>query len=118
MMPEELDRNIALLILNDITDMLPAEYSTCDNKTLENKIVEILQEYRIFLHTEEKHDRKKGSPIDYEKIYAILRHQPITYEIIRHITGLKDNEIVRVITTLSLRYPLYSPGKGIYELLR
>jgi hypothetical protein len=58
------------------------------------------------------------TPVDYDKLIAIAKVQPLTYEIIKRETGLNDNGVAEVITTLSLRCALYDPAKGIYELLR
>jgi hypothetical protein len=55
---------------------------------------------------------------DYAKLYAILQKQPLTYDIIKHETGLNDSGVAQVITTLSLDYPVWNPAKGIYEILR
>lgn len=65
--------------------------------------------------------RKPAGPkvkVDYEKLYEILQRQPLTYDIIKHETGLNDSGVAQVITTLSLEYPVWNPTKGIYELLR
>jgi hypothetical protein len=54
----------------------------------------------------------------YRHLYEIMKRQPITYDIIRRESGgLNNSKIAQIITTLSIRYPVYTPAKGIYELL-
>jgi hypothetical protein len=60
--------------------------------------------------------RKPG--VDYDKLFAILQKQPLTYDIIKNETGLNNSGVAEVITTLSVNYALWSPARGIYELLR
>jgi hypothetical protein len=62
--------------------------------------------------------RQPREEVDYARLYEILERQPLTYDIIKQVTGLKDSGVAQVITTLSLDYPLWNPAKGIYERLR
>jgi hypothetical protein len=62
--------------------------------------------------------RDGASKVDYERLLEIMQRQPLTYDIIKRETGLNDSGVARVITTLSLKYPVWKPAKGIYELLR
>jgi hypothetical protein len=61
---------------------------------------------------------KPREKVDYERLYAIMIRQPLTYDIIKAETGLNDSGVAQVITMLSLKYPVWDPAKGIYELLR
>lgn len=55
--------------------------------------------------------------IDYEKIYAALKCGPLTFSEIGALAEVERCAIAQVITTLSVRYPIWSPSKGVYKLL-
>jgi hypothetical protein len=55
--------------------------------------------------------------VDYEKLYELLKKEPLTYAKIREATGAPNSAIMNIIDTLTLRYPLYCPRKGVYALL-
>jgi hypothetical protein len=99
-----------MYILRDVAKSAP--------EVVIDKIISRLMDYRSSIGVDTELEEHEKPEVDYEKLYAILRQQPLTYDIIKGVTGLKNNAVVEVITTLSLRYPLYSPGKGVYELLR
>jgi predicted Rossmann fold nucleotide-binding protein DprA/Smf involved in DNA uptake len=111
-MNNAIERTIAINIIKDIFGL----YNLFNNDAVIDDIVKMLIEYRSAAPEKKMHE--KGEKVDYDTLYDILKHQPITYKIIKDVTGLKTNEILQVIDTLSLSYPVYSPGRGIYELLR
>ena len=66
-----------------------------------------------FDFSEQKQKRKF---VDYDELYQRLKKGPITFNEISEITGLKRQSVAQVITTLSLKYPVWSPAKGVYKL--
>ena len=60
-----------------------------------------------------KNKRKK---VDYEDLYQRLLHGPLTFNQIMEITGLSKAGTSQCITTLILRYPVWSPARGVYKL--
>jgi hypothetical protein len=64
----------------------------------------------------QKTSRIKG-PVDYDKLAAMAKVHPLTYDIIKRETGLSDGGVAEVIDMLSLDCALWKPAKGIYELL-
>ena len=60
---------------------------------------------------------KKRKYVDYDHLYALLKKSPVSFEQIRRETGLDKKGAYQVITTLSLKYPVYSPERGMYALL-
>ena len=60
---------------------------------------------------------KKRKYTDYERLYELLKAGPVSFERIREETGLDKRAAAQVITTLSLKYPVYSPKRGVYALL-
>lgn len=64
--------------------------------------------------------KKPAAPkkyVDYEKIYQRLLQGPTTCKEIMQMAGVPKNGVVQVITTLSIRYPLWSPSRGVYKLI-
>lgn len=55
--------------------------------------------------------------IDYEMIYNELKKGPLTFSQIWTLSGVKRAGVSQVITTLSLRYPIYEESRGVYKLL-
>lgn len=72
----------------------------------------------FFFFEEKKNKRKKNrtSP-DYEKLYARLQQGPMTFAEIEEMSGVQHSGVAQVITTLSLRYPVWSPRRGVYKLM-
>jgi hypothetical protein len=54
--------------------------------------------------------------INYAALYGLLRRRPITYRDIMRITGREKTAVPGIITTLSLKYPLYQVSRGVYAL--
>lgn len=63
-----------------------------------------------------KKPKKKKQPVNYEELYQRLLQGPLSFHDIEEITGVAHCGVAQVITTLSLRYPVYSPSRGIYKL--
>nr|DAR99399.1 MAG TPA: Cytosine specific methyltransferase [Bacteriophage sp.] len=61
---------------------------------------------------------RKRKYVDYEHLYELLKKSPVSFEQIRRETGLDKKGAYQVITTLSLKYPVYSPERGMYALLK
>ena len=88
-------------------------------RTLRSRTMEAIAEHRERISGAERgRPRAFGGRVDYARLYGILEKQPLTYDIIKDVTGLNDSGVAQVITTLSLEYPVWNPAKGIYELLR
>lgn len=66
-----------------------------------------------FLPLKPKRVRK---PVDYEKLYELFRKGPVTFHDIEEAAGVSHNSVAQVITTLSLRYPIYELKRGVYKL--
>lgn len=62
--------------------------------------------------------KRKKKPVDYEAIYKLFLKGPVSFKEIEQFTGVSHNAVAQVITTLSLRYPIYEvEGKrGLYKL--
>jgi hypothetical protein len=54
--------------------------------------------------------------INYGALYELLRKRPVTYRDIMRITGRMKTAVPGIITTLSLKYPLYQVSRGVYAL--
>jgi hypothetical protein len=54
--------------------------------------------------------------INYGALYDLLRKRPITYRDIMRLTGREKTAVPGIITTLSLKYPLYQVSRGVYAL--
>lgn len=61
---------------------------------------------------------RKRKYVDYEHLYELLKKSPVSFEQIRRETGLDKKGAYQVVTTLSLKYPVYSPERGMYALLK
>jgi hypothetical protein len=66
----------------------------------------------------DKELRRKRRPVPYDRLYKILLEGPLTRKDIMTITGLGETAVSQIIDTLSLRYPVWSPRRGVYELLK
>jgi DNA-binding transcriptional regulator GbsR (MarR family) len=115
---ERLDQETAERICRAIQD---ADYQLRKAKrTLRSRVQAAVADHRERV-LEAAAPRKGAGPrakVDYDKLYAILEKQPLTYDIIKHETGLNDSGVAQVITTLSINCPVWNPAKGVYELLR
>ena len=60
--------------------------------------------------------QKKRKRVDYDELYKMLLKGPITFRDIEEATGVSHNGVAQVITTLTLRYPVWSPSRGVYKL--
>lgn len=60
--------------------------------------------------------KKKRKPVDYDMLYELLLAGPLTFRQIEEVTGVSHCGVAQVITTLSLRYPIWSPKRGVYKL--
>jgi DNA-binding transcriptional regulator GbsR (MarR family) len=116
--PERLDQETVERICRAIQDA--DRQMRKAKRTLRSRVQAAVKDHRERV-TEAAAPRKAAGPrakVDYGKLYAILQKQPLTYDIIKHETGLNDSGVAQVITTLSLDYPVWNPAKGIYEILR
>lgn len=61
--------------------------------------------------------KRKNKKIDYELLYRSLLQGPLSFTQIGQIAGVTNrSSISQVITTLSLKYPVYEAQRGIYKL--
>lgn len=60
--------------------------------------------------------RRKRVPVDYDQLYQLFLRGPVTFRDIEEATGVSHNGVAQVITTLSLKYPIWSPKRGVYKL--
>lgn len=60
--------------------------------------------------------KSKRKKVDYDFIYQRLQQGPLTFNQIMEITGLSKTGTAQCITTLLLRYPIWSPARGVYKL--
>lgn len=60
--------------------------------------------------------RRKRIPVDYDQLYQLFLKGPVTFHDIEVATGISHNGVAQVITTLSLKYPIWSPKRGVYKL--
>lgn len=62
-------------------------------------------------------EKKKKKPVDYEKLYQLFLTQgKVKFSEIEALSGVSHCGVAQVITTLSLRYPIYEYARGIYKL--
>lgn len=54
--------------------------------------------------------------VDYEMLHEMLVRGPVRFRDIEEATGVSHNAVAQVITTLSLRYPIYEVKRGVYKL--
>lgn len=59
---------------------------------------------------------KKKKKVDYEAIYQALKEGPLTFSQIEALSGVSHSGVAQVITTLSLKYPIYEYARGLYKL--
>lgn len=48
----------------------------------------------------------------------MLKSGPLTSRDIEMVTGASRRNVTQIITTLSINYPVYSPKRGEYALLK
>lgn len=60
---------------------------------------------------------KKRVYVDYDFLYECIKKGPLTFREIQELTGVSKAGTSQVITTMSLRYPVWSPARGVYQLL-
>lgn len=60
--------------------------------------------------------RRTRKPVDYEALYKLFLAGPVRFKEIEEATGVSHNAVAQVITTLSLRYPIYEVKRGLYKL--
>jgi len=61
--------------------------------------------------------KRKNKKVDYELLYRSLLQGPLTFSQIGQVAGVENrSSISQVITTLSLKYPVYEAQRGIYKL--
>lgn len=71
----------------------------------------------IFLPVvEKKHRKRERIFVDYDALYERLKRGPIRFSEIKNMTGVKHSGVAQVITTLSLKYPIYEVDRGVYKL--
>lgn len=68
----------------------------------------------IFLKPQQAKRTRK--PVDYDKLYELFVRGPVRFRDIEEATGVSHNAVAQVITTLSLRYPIYEVKRGVYKL--
>lgn len=59
---------------------------------------------------------RKRKYVDYEQLYQMLLKGPVTFKQIEEVTGVSHCGVAQVITTLTLKYPIWSPKRGVYKL--
>lgn len=60
---------------------------------------------------------KKRKHVNYELLYQKLKEKPLTFTEIKELTGIKNKSAMQqVITTLSIKYPIWQPKTGVYKL--
>jgi len=60
--------------------------------------------------------KRTRKPVDYEKLYELFKAGPVTFHQIEEAADVSHNSVAQVITTLSLRYPIYEVKRGVYKL--
>lgn len=74
--------------------------------------------FYFFFFDEKKPEKKKQrNEPDYEMLYMRFTEGPVTFREIEKLTGVAHSGVAQVITTLSIRYPIWSPHRGTYQLI-
>lgn len=78
-----------------------------------------MEEQFFFFFFEQYTPRQNGKrqQPDYEMLYERLKEGPLTFNEIEKLTCVAHSGVAQVITTLSLRYPIWSPKRGVYTLI-
>lgn len=72
----------------------------------------------FFFDEEPKIDKKESrNTPDYEMLHERFLEGPVSFKEIEKLTGVAHSGVAQVITTLSLRYPIWNPERGIYKLI-
>ena len=61
-------------------------------------------------------EKLKKKKVDYVSIYEALKSGPLSFSQIEAMSGVAHSGVAQVITTLSLRYPVYEYRRGLYKL--
>ena len=61
-------------------------------------------------------EKPKNKKVDYNKIVAELKKGPLSFSQIQVLAEVERCKVSQVITTLSLHYPIYECGRGMYKL--
>lgn len=69
------------------------------------------------IEKEKPKTKRKRVPVDYDLLYQRLLEGPVTFAEIEELSGVAHSGVAQVITTLSLRYPVWSPKRGTYKLM-
>lgn len=59
----------------------------------------------------------KRRRVDYDALYERLKEGEVTVSEIQEMTGVDACGVSQVVTTLSLRFPVWTPRRGVYKLL-
>lgn len=60
--------------------------------------------------------KKTRKAVDYEALYELFKKGPVHWHDIEVASGVSHSTVAQVITTLSLRYPIYELKRGVYKL--
>lgn len=60
--------------------------------------------------------KKQKDKVDYDLIISELKKGPLTFSQIQALSGKPRHSVPQVITTLSLKVPVYEVARGIYKL--
>ena len=63
-----------------------------------------------------REEKPRKNKVDYELLYEELKKAPLTFSQIRALSGVPHSGVAQIITTLSLHYPVYEAGRGVYKL--
>ena len=72
-----------------------------------------------FLHQRKKKDKDKDKDkdkVDYDLIISELKKGPLTFSQIQALSGKPRHAVSQVITTLSMKAPVYEAARGLYKL--
>lgn len=61
--------------------------------------------------------KKKKKFVDYDVLFDALKKGPLMFCDIERLAGVPHSSVQQVITTLSIKYPVWSPERGVYKLM-
>lgn len=64
-----------------------------------------------------KKQQRRRITVDYDRLYRRLQQGPLTFDDIKTMTGLPRTAVPQVIVTLSEKYPVWKPSRGVYKLM-